>query len=534
MTLAEIFDRWKLTLPIFLSCLIIVFGIFGHAAIIPYFVNSDTLQPAQMAWDMTRHDYAVTNFQWSRVPSFPDVAFFFLMEWAGIGWRTAFLLYTCLVAVSAILSLGWVVSRMRGSTFRDGAFWAGIAVTLTLLSIMAVIAISPEQAADRIPQSILFICNSHGDAFLLSLVASVAALGAMRGNRRQAWLAWISCVIGTASDTIFLGFFLMPFALAVVLVLLRRRDPNAGAPSSTLPSFKAASLFLLASGAACAVGWVLKFPLPMQAMRLDIRGLDVTALTAAQDLAHQPWVVALLILTLVLSARAALFFWKPAASSPPSLVAVDRELLMLTGLGASAMSLGLAVLLFVDVGIYRYAMPFFWWPLAIGMSLLPARPRPKLSAGIAVVAAIAAAALPLSASALPRWRAPLEKCLSDHRAEWNLKAGLATYWHSRITMVSSDWTLQVDQIDETGQAYLWGNNVAAYAHDMHAPQRAPEYNFVVADKTTSAFDLETNFGPADRMETCDDAEIWIYNAPITPPGVDYIPSGKLEVKFLGD
>lgn len=534
MNFTELFDRWKFALPIFLSCLIIVFGIFGHAAMIPYFVNSDTLQPAQMAWDMTRHDYAVTNFQWSRVPSFPDVAFFFLMEWARIGWRTAFLIYTSLVAVSAILSLGWVVSRMRGSTFREGAFWSGIAVTFALLSIMAVIVISPDQATDRIPQAILFICNSHGDAFLLSVVASVAALGALRGSRRQAWLAWIACVIGTASDTIFLGFFLLPFALAAILVVLRRRGANGEAPSPALPSLKATLRFIVASALACAIGWALKFPLPIQAMRLDIQGLDLTAVRAAQDLVHQPWVVALLIIALVLAIRAALVFWKPAASSPMPSVAVDRELLVLTGLGASAMSLGLAILLFVDVGIYRYAMPFFWWPLAIGMGLLPARPQRKLSAGIAAVATLATAVLPLSASALPKWHTPLEQCLSDHRREWNLKAGLATYWHSRITMVSSDWTLQVDQIDETGQAYLWGNNVAAYAHDMSAPQRAPEYNFIVADETTSAFDLETNFGPADRMETCADAEIWIYDKAITPPGVEYAPSGKLEIKFLGD
>lgn len=525
-----LFDRFKFILPILLSCILIVFGIFGHPGIISYFINSDTLQPAQMAWDMTRHAYAVTSFQWSRVPSFPDVAFFFLMDWISIGWRTSVLLYTCLIATGSILSLGWVVARMRGSLYREGVFWAGIAVVFALLSIVAAIAISPGQAQDRIPQAILFICNSHGDAFLLSVLASCTALGGIRGNRRQTWLTWLFCVLGTASDTIFVGFFLMPFAIASLLVVLRYRQPD-DTSLRAVPTLKATLFFLLATALACSIGWAAKYPLPMQAMRLEFQGLDVTTQRAFLDLAHQPWIVGLLILTLFLSIRAVLTLLKPVGSSAKTALAADRELLMLVGLGASAMSLGLAILLFVDVGIYRYAMPFFWWPLAIGLGLLR-RPSPwQLSAGVAAVATLATAALPLSASALPQWHTPLERCLSDNRQAWGLKAGLATYWHSRITMVSSNWALQVDQIDDTGNAYLWGNNVAAYAHDAHAPERAPEYNFIVVDEVVSRFDLETNFGPADRVETCGAFEIWIYDRAIVPPGIGYRPPGTLEIEF---
>lgn len=517
------FDRWKSLLPILLCCLIIVFGIFANPTVIPYFINSDTLQPTQMAWDMSRHAYAIPNFQWSRVPSFPDLVFFFLMDWAHVGWRTSFLIYSCLVAVSASLSLGWVVSRMRGSTFGDGAFWAGIAVFSTLLSVMVTILTSPQDAVQQIPQSFLFICNSHGDAFLISIFASCSALGAIRGDKRQAWVSWALCAVGTASDTIFPGYFLLPFAVACMFVIMRRRE--IGSHSSALPLLWPTLHFLLAAGLACLVGWIAKYPLPMQSMPLDIQGLDVTVVRILHDLPNQPWIVTLLALTLFLSVRAAWTFWKPATQAQPSTVEVDRELLMLTGLAASVMSLGLTALLFTDAGGYRYALPLFWWPMALGIGIVRRLSQAKVTAAVATVATLTTAALPLSTSVLPGWRTPLEQCLSDNRREWNLKAGLATYWHSRITMVSSDWTLQVDQIDETGQAYLWGNNVAAYAHDMHSPQRPPEYNFIVADKTTSAFDLEVNFGPADRVETCGDAEIWIYNAPITPPGLDHIPSG---------
>lgn len=530
MNFIELFDRWKFTLPIFLSCLIIVFGIFGHAAMIPYFVNSDTLQPAQMAWDMTRHDYAMTNFQWSRVPSFPDVAFFFLMEWAGIGWRAAFLIYTCLVTMVAALALGWVIARMRATTFGDGVFWAGIAVTATLLSIMAVIISAPQEAVDQIPQSFLFICNSHGDAFLISVFACCTALGAIRGDKRQAWITWALCALGTASDTIFLGYFFLPFALACIFVILRRHGGDAG-PTPSIPPLKAILRFLFGAALASLIGWITKYPLPMQTMPFDFQGLGVTAEKVLGDLPNQPWIIMLLALTLFLSAQAAWTFWKPAPQVDLSIVETDRELLMLVGLGATVMSLGLTVLLFNDVGGYRYALPLFWWPLALGIGLVRALPQRKVAAAVATVAALATAILPLSASALPAWRTPLEKCLSDHRREWKLKAGLATYWNSRITMVSSDWALQVDQIDETGQAYLWGNNVAAYAHDMHAPDRPPEYNFVVADETVSKFDLDVNYGPAARVETCGLAEILIYDQPIIPPGTTVRSNSKLEIEF---
>lgn len=524
-------DRITTALPILLSCIIIVFGIFGNASTVPFFVNSDSLQPTQMAWDMTRHAYAVPNFQWSRVPSLPDVAFFFLMEWVSINWRTAFLLYTCLIALAAILSLGWVVARMRGSSYREGVFWAGIAVTFTLASTLAVIAVSPDEALQRIPQAILFICNSHGDAFLISVIVSCTALGAIRGNKKQAWITWALCALATASDTMFIGYFLMPYSVATTIVTLRHRRTAEASPLQNWPSFKAAFRFLCFTGLACLVGWIAKLPLPMQAMRMEFPGLDAAAIKMLRELPQLPWVAGLLILTLFLAARAARIFCRPVGNRAASDLEVDREMLLLIGLAASLMSLGLTLLLYIDSGVYRYAMPLFWWPLAIGLGLIRVHSR-RISVGAAAIAMLATAFLPLSASALPRYHTPLERCLSDHRNEWGLKAGLATYWNSRITMVSSDWTLQVDQIHDTGDAYLWGNNIVSYKHDMHAPQRPPEYNFVVIDETSSPFDLETNFGPAPRVETCGDFQVWIYDQPIVPPGIDWRPPSFPVLEFI--
>lgn len=530
MKIGLFIDRWKCLFPIGLSWILIVFGIFGQARTVPFFVNSDTLQPAFMAWDMTRHAYAIPNFQWSRVPSLPDQAFFFLMEWLSVGWRTSFLLYTCIAAAAASLALGAVVARLRGTRFGDGVFWAGIAVTLTLLSIMAVIAFvagSPAEIGLRIPQAILFLCNSHGDAFLISIVTCCTALGALRGNRKLAWITWALCVLATASDTMFVGYFPVPFSLALALVWVRRRRAGAA-----LPALKASLRFLAVVAVACLAGWIAKFPLPMQAMRLEFPGIDVAIGRVSRDLPQMPWVAALLALTLVLSLRAAWDWCKPAGDTPVDEAAVDREVLILTGLGASLMGLGLAVLLYLDSGTLRYALPMFWWPLAIVLGFIGLRSSWKLSAGVFAGVAAATLAMPLSASVLPNWHTPLEKCLSDNRSAWGLKAGLATYWHSRITMVSSDWALQVDQIHDTGDAYLWGNNIVSYKYDMHAPERPPEYNFIVLDETSSPFDLETNFGTAPRVEACGDFQVWIYDQPIVPPGIDYRPPKSVGFEFI--
>lgn len=110
------------------------------------------------------------------------------------------------------------------------------------------------------------------------------------------------------------------------------------------------------------------------------------------------------------------------------------------------------------------------------------------------------------------------------------RAGLAPYWQSRETMASSDWKLQVDQIDENGYAYIWGNNFAAYTHDMTAPERPPVYNFLVANEKIDLIRLEVFFGPPSRYETCDGFDVLIYADPIKPSMVDR-PTNTLEFEF---
>lgn len=514
MRLSKTFDHVRAFIPIILCCVIITFGIYSRPDIVAEFVNSDSLQPAHMAWDMTRHSYAVTNFQWSRVPSLLDLAFFFSMHWASVGWRMTFLLYTCLVAISTILSLGWVVARMRSSAYREGVFWAGIGVTVAFLTLMAGVIHAPKEASFWVPQALLFYCNFHGNAFVLSLVASCTALGAIRGDRRQAWITWIVCAVGMFSDTIFPGNFLVPFVLAGLILAWRHRGAQAA------PTYRSVLVFALKASLACAVGWAAKLPLFIQKMQLLSPGVRKSLELFVEDLPRAPWIVFLLALTVVLSLVVLWRLRHTAQQAAPTATRIDREWLALTGLGASIGTLGLMLLvLYAEPDAFRYALPFLWWPLAIALGLAPLPSGNKglvLAAVASGVALLAVAALPLAAPVLLHWRTPLERCLTAHRNEWGLKAGLAPYWESRETMASSDWKFQLDQIDESGKAYIWGNNYAAYAHDMTAPERQPVYNFLVTSEKVDQILLEVLFGSPTRFETCGDHDVLIYAEPIKP------------------
>jgi hypothetical protein len=526
MGLARWLSWGQAFLPLALSIVVVVFGILARPEAIEQFVNSDSLLPAHMAWDVTRHDYALANFQWPRVPSLPDLAFFFALDLAGASWRTSMLLYICTVVAAVVAGTGWIVARMRGFTFRRGVFWAGIAVLMALGCALVGLGAATSEAKIVPPQLYLLVSVTHGNAFLLSLAASCTALGAIRGSRPQAWVTWAVCALGMFSDTIFLGYFIAPFVLAGLVLGLRHRGVAAA------PSLQALLRFTASAVLACLIGWLAKLPLPIQEMVVTFPGPVKSLGIFLDDLPRMPWVILVLVLTALLGAWALWALRPSAGQSPATSTEIDRQWLALTGIGSSVMSLGLAVLLYNDSYAYRYALPFLWWPLAVALGQLKLPEGGNVEAAAGIVAIMVTACLPLGASLLPTWRAPLERCLSDHRAEWGLRAGLAPYWQSRQAMASSDWTLQLDPIDLQGNADMWGNNSAAFTHDMTAPERAPHYNFVVATEDLDPIRIETYFGPASRYETCHGFDILIFSNPIQPHGIDERPANSLGFKFI--
>jgi hypothetical protein len=54
-------------------------------------INSDTLAPAEFAWDIMHHDYAWRGFQLSHAPSLaPDIIVTVLLQYLTGDWRWAY------------------------------------------------------------------------------------------------------------------------------------------------------------------------------------------------------------------------------------------------------------------------------------------------------------------------------------------------------------------------------------------------------------------------------------------------------------
>jgi hypothetical protein len=83
-------------------------------------------------------------------------------------------------------------------------------------------------------------------------------------------------------------------------------------------------------------------------------------------------------------------------------------------------------------------------------------------------------------------------------------------------MASSNWTLQLDQVTDEGNAYFWGNNTAAYTHDIETRGRPPQYNFFVVDGEVEPFLIENSYGLPKDIFRCPRAEVWVFDHVIVP------------------
>src|SRR5262249_17855963 len=116
----------------------------------------------------------------------------------------------------------------------------------------------------------------------------------------------------------------------------------------------------------------------------------------------------------------------------------------------------------------------------------------------------------LGARGFASWRHPLAVCILENMKAFQLRAGLSDYWLSRPVTISTNWTIQVDQIDLAGRPFVWENDPMWYLRSFSAPGQAPKYNFIITDR----LDLDAirhRFGEPDLIESCDRWTIWIYD-----------------------
>jgi hypothetical protein len=370
---------------------------------------------------------------------------------------------------------------------------------------------------------------SHGGCFILSLAGlCVGWFFLTAPNLRLLPLFFALQFAGSLSDKLFLLFFHIPFFMAAALMLYRRE--------------LAWRRFLL--GLAVAVCAVAASQI---ADHILIREPDIVSRVIVWgDLPHR--LLAMLIsplrplgeeAPLVLLAGflvpiGALLLFRPSffpRGEGPDPVVFWR----CAALSAVAATLAANAPIYWHLLNYRYMAPAVWWPLlwaaAACARLFGRRP---VTAALVLLCALFSAAYLRGGVHQPKiltWRDPLTACLMTEQEASGLKAGIGDYWFARYIAAMSDWHLQIEQVNENGGLYYWGNDPYWYLHDWRDAGAPPLFDFVVMTPPPDAdaiaaiaanmgsdaremwlqewhgfglnqASIETAYGPPDRIVDC--------------------------------
>jgi hypothetical protein len=480
----------------------VIIGLFANSApdFASHATSSDALLPISFAWNLLHQSGTIGGFQLPRIPSiFPDlvmlVSFDDLM---GENWRWTMLAYSLVQATAMTLMASAVIARLARASLSDAA--------LAFVTVLAVVVVVSDLAV--LDLSALYLPVEHFSTFLLSLFCLWLILRYLDDGRIST-LSSLCLTIGMAelSSQKFLVDFTIPAMVATAALACLR----------LLPFLRS-----LAIGGASLIGMVVG----RLADHLLLRQTDV-ALTEIGShvrkylvevptyLLERPVItlVCLVIPQLIALIAAASWlghrydgrwFKLPAADIP---IAYIGSVGMLAWWGAEAA----LVIVYVDVGSFRYLAPALFWPLIISAAVLVHLARPYLrTLSLIQLGAIAALLCVRFGPAgfvppLLDWKHPLATCLE--RAQ--LRQGLADYWNSRSATASSGWTIQIDQITSDAQVYFWGNNKQWYDHSFADPTRAPDYNFIVTTRL-DVDKLRARFGEPQSHLRCGDDDVWIY------------------------
>ncbi len=490
------------------------------------YVHADSLQLALETWDLSTHDYAWQGMQFSRVPSlFPDLAIFGSAQLLTGSWRFAFLVFGISTLLGLAIAAGWIVDRLARCGWRLGTR-AFLTVALPLLFLELPVTVASRRLE-------VFVPNGHGGPLALAFAALCVACAQMeRGTLRRSIVLAALTAAGTISDPLFLLSFTAP-VLGVAAYRWRR---------GTLLRASATAV-IAAVLAGVAVGRVLDLFLNREGVP-PIEWLGVPA--HVRDFILSPGVLAGAAPVTVLlgfGLPLALFLLYPRLRrdrAQPAETAHPSGLWWTLAATSLALVAVQTAVYYEDTSQYRYTMPLQWWPVVFASALLVQRLAGKarwaisaglggLSSGLAVFYLWPGPHAP----AILRLHHPLEACLLEGQRTAGLKAGLADYWHARYLKASSDWRLQIEQIESDGAGSYFDGDRFWSTHDMTAdaasprppgepqasprppgePQaspRPPVYNYIVmADLDEGA--IRRHFGAPDRTLACGGTAVWIYD-----------------------
>ncbi len=469
-------------------------------------INSDTLLPAEFAWDIMHHDYAWRGFQLPRVPSLaPDIVVTVLLQYLTGNWRWAYMIYAAFYLYSMTL-LAALIAR----SVLDTSLVAGSSYFLMLLIPMLVIDIAMPNLVDLHIQS--FSLAAHGGPLLLSIAGIYLLWLACRSPSAALLVSVLGIgILAVLSDRLCCATFVAP-ALAGVMNRWWRQAI----------SWQWAALMLVTVVSSACVGWKLFDWLPTQgapeiewfalrthAMAL-VSGIGLLAKEAPRALAvvcGGPLLAMLLLRVSIIRRAVGLrvdldrqeafsFWWHVAATA----VLADFTLAAL-----------------IHTNSFRYLGAVIWWPIIVTVWALHGvlgRLGPPVSTatvgGLSLSLGSAYAWHGLHQPIILTEQQPLAACVQQAGATVGLRAGLANFWLARVAVAASGWRLQIDPIESSGSAHYWGNDRYAYIKDVHQDGEPPPYNFIVAnDLETPA--IRARYGDPDRTLECSGFSLWIYD-----------------------
>lgn len=442
-------------------------------------INSDSLFAAHRAWAILQDTRATLSFPLSRVLSPFDMAYAYIVEWAGLGWRVGQIFYGPLVLFGLALALTRLVTRLNGVPFLDAA----IRSAALLGAVMAATAASDviEHASGWSWLFMVFAPVYHGNGFLLALLAMAVPIDQ---PRRIAGL----CFLAVLSDAQAIGVFLLPFLLSTYLT----RDALS-------PRWREVMLWSIA---AAFLGLLLLSFLPISGAdgatfqdylaRLRMSHHNFQPFLA--DLAHHPW----FLVPVGGSAWLAMAAWHARRDAPQR---DATRILVMCALSAWG-SLLLTLLVYEGPQSWRYAHAAVWLPFLLLIPKLR-RPNPLLSWAALIAGAFG---FWTAAETFHHDRDPLARCLSH---QLGLRAGMANYWYARSTAAATDWQHHITPIGPNGRGWRVNTDYTLNRVDPRHRDRPAQFNFILMQELEPARIVRA-YGPPARIVTCPGSTIWVY------------------------
>lgn len=469
------------------SCLLVVGAsallgvlVYVRGPMMALSTNSDSLLPADMAWEWLNRPDMWRSFQWPRIPSLvPDLLIYVALQ-AAWSWRVA-QIGTGIVFLASLAGFaGWIATRLRPVSGRSGSL-AFLAATSVLLLVESAFSTTDWHFY-------IFAVAYHSGPFILSVGTLILA---RKGGTWPLLLMATLAALGTFSDRMVVGTFLIPLLAALYSANRHGEMPR-----------RIVILTALLALAGCALGLAAdKVVFPLFLTRQTDAPLKLGNLIqdAVIFLGSQAvwFVLALNASVLIRLSRKTLpplarFWWTAAAAAmvPSSLLAAG---------------------LWQDDTSQRYLSAVLWWPVILWAPAIAERLRRfKKTAVLAMTgaAAVAFARIVSAPHPLLSWQNPIAACL----APTGRTAGLALFWQARPITIASNWHLQVEQIKARGGIGIWGNNPSWYTSSRGTPGQLPPFSFIVMRGLDEPA-IRAAYGQPDSVLPCPGSDVWLYDDP---------------------